>query len=104
MSLVTLSPQDLAEKCERGDVVVIDVRETDEFADGHLAGAVSMPLSRFNPHTIPDPGMKTIVFMCAHGMRSARAASACQQAGLPYRTHLHGGIAAWKAAGLPTER
>jgi rhodanese-related sulfurtransferase len=43
------------------------------------------------------------VFACRSGRRSVTASQAAQAAGLPYDSHLAGGILAWKAAGLPTE-
>jgi len=65
---------------------------------------VLLPLSQFDPDSIPDPGQRTVVFSCGSGVRSVRAAEMAQAAGLPYDAHLAGGIRAWKAAGLPTER
>jgi rhodanese-related sulfurtransferase len=64
---------------------------------------VLLPLSAFDPAAIPDPDGREVVFSCATGKRSARASEIAQAAGLPYRSHLAGGIVAWKAAGLPTE-
>ena len=62
-----------------------------------------MPLSNFNPADIPDPEGKRVVFACRSGKRSVTASQAAQAHGLPYDSHLAGGIIGWKAAGLPTE-
>jgi rhodanese-related sulfurtransferase len=43
-----------------------------------------------------------VVFACRSGRRSVTASLAAQDAGYPYKSHLAGGIIAWKAAGLPT--
>ena len=65
--------------------------------------AFLLPLSMFDPHAIPDPAGRAVVFACRSGNRSVTASLAAQAAGLPYDAHLAGGIKAWKAAGLPTE-
>jgi rhodanese-related sulfurtransferase len=65
-------------------------------------GAVVVPLSSFDPHAIPDPQGKQVVFACRSGKRSMTAALAAQAEGFAYDKHLAGGMLAWKAAGLPT--
>jgi rhodanese-related sulfurtransferase len=62
-----------------------------------------MPLSQFDPLDLPDPQGRTVVFTCASGIRSIKAAEIAQAAGRAYDAHLAGGIKAWKAAGLPVE-
>ncbi len=69
-----------------------------------IPGSVLLPLSQFDPYSVPDPAGRTVVFSCGVGMRSLRAAEAALAAGLPYDAHLAGGLKAWKAAGFPTER
>jgi rhodanese-related sulfurtransferase len=81
-----------------GTVTLVDVREPNEFAAEHIAGAVNQPLSSF------DPAGKTIVLQCAGGKRSGMALDKCATAKAAIDTHLGGGLAAWKAAGLPTVR
>lgn len=104
MTLKNLDARQVARLLEDNSIVLVDVREPDEFGSEHIPGAVSMPLSQFDVRTLPDGKGRTIVFHCAVGGRSARAVSLCQRAGLPHDSHLEGGIRAWKAAGLPTER
>jgi rhodanese-related sulfurtransferase len=60
-------------------------------------------LSTFEPSAIPDPQGRQVVFACRSGRRSVTASLAAQEQGLPYDSHLAGGIIAWKAAGLPTK-
>jgi rhodanese-related sulfurtransferase len=85
-------------------VLLVDVREVDEFSDGHIAGAINMPLSRFQASLIPEAGGKTVVLQCAGGKRSAMALDKCASAQAAIETHLAGGIGAWKSAGLPIVR
>ena len=82
---------------------LVDVREPNEVQAEAYPGAVVVPLSVFDPADIPDPLGKRVVFACRSGRRSVTASQAAQAAGLPYDSHLAGGILAWKAAGLPTE-
>lgn len=86
------------------EVLLVDVREPDEHRNERIAGAVNMPLSRFDPAALPPSAGKTVVLHCQGGVRSAKALEACQKAGVEVRHHLKGGINAWKAAGLPILR
>ncbi len=99
-----LMPQEVAAGLAAGTVVLVDVREPNETSVERIPGSVLLPLSQFDPHSVPDPAGRTVVFSCGVGMRSLRAAEAALAAGLPYDAHLAGGLKAWKAAGFPTER
>lgn len=83
-------------------ITLVDVREPAEFAAERIHGALLFPLSTFDPEALPDLGLRPIVFHCGSGKRSATAVERCQRAGLEIDTHMAGGIAAWKQAGLPT--
>ncbi|HEY4920850.1 MAG TPA: rhodanese-like domain-containing protein [Xanthobacteraceae bacterium] len=99
-----LTPEEVARGVAAGDILLVDVREPAETAIERIAGAVLVPLSRFDPADLPDPGGRALVFSCASGVRSVKASEIAQAAGLPYDAHMAGGIKAWKAVGLPTER
>ena len=98
-----LSAEEVAAELAADCILLVDVREPRETAVERIPGSMLLPLSAFDPANIPDPAGRDVVFSCASGKRSARAAEIAQAAGLPYRSHLAGGIVAWKAAGLPTE-
>lgn len=104
MSLKELSPAEVAELLQQDAITLIDVREADEYAVAHIAGARLMPLSSFDPLALSHEGNKPVVFHCGIGGRSAKAVAACQKAGLSHDTHMKGGIQAWIAAGLAVER
>jgi rhodanese-related sulfurtransferase len=87
-----------------GNVTLVDVREPNEFAAEHIAGAINQPLSSFDPAAVPKAEGKTVVLQCAGGKRSGMALDKCASAQAAIDTHLGGGLAAWKAAGLPTVR
>jgi rhodanese-related sulfurtransferase len=84
--------------------LVIDVREADEFAAGHIPGAINLPLSSFQPSRLPAAQGKQLVLSCLGGKRSGMALDKCADAQAQVDTHLAGGFGAWKAAGLAIER
>jgi rhodanese-related sulfurtransferase len=94
-----------AAKQQAGGAVLIDVRENDEFANGHVKGAV--PLSKGVvelriEETVPDVATPIICY-CGGGSRSALAADNLQKMGYTNVASMAGGFKAWKTAGLPTE-
>ncbi len=99
-----IGPEQLRAMIADGAALVVDVREPDEFASGHIEGAVNLPLSSFDPGKLPQAPGKTTVLQCAGGKRSGMALDRCAQAEAVVDTHLAGGIGAWKAAGLPVVR
>jgi rhodanese-related sulfurtransferase len=98
-----LSPEDVARGLAEDRMVLVDVREPNETAMERFPGAVEVPLSIFDPADLPDPQGREVVFACRSGRRSVTASQAAQAVGLPYGSHLAGGLLAWKAAGLPTD-
>ena len=100
-SIETLEPAELAKLMHEGKILLIDVREPSEFESERIAGALLYPLSTFDAATLPKDGPRRVVFHCGSGKRSLAAAERRLGAGEPHAAHLGGGIAAWKAAGLP---
>ena len=98
-----LTPEEVSKGMAEGRYLLVDVREPNEVAVDAYPGAVVVPLSSFDPHAIPDPQGKQVVFACRSGKRSMTAALAAQAEGFAYDKHLAGGMLAWKAAGLPTK-
>jgi rhodanese-related sulfurtransferase len=98
-----LMPEEVAEALAADKIMLVDVREPNETAGERIKGALLAPLSRFDPVDLPDPKGRMVVFTCASGIRSIKAAEIAQAAGLAFDAHLAGGIKAWKAAGLQTE-
>lgn len=88
----TIRPEELE---ELADVLMIDVRENEEWQAGHLEGAVHLPLSRLVSSPPPElPPRATYVVYCAHGIRSQTAARMLAAAGYLNVTSLAGGLAA----------
>lgn len=85
-------------------ILIVDVREPHEYAAGHIPGAVSRPLSQFDPADLPSEPGKRIVLSCAAGVRSLRALEFAQAAGLDIDSHYIGGFKDWAMRGEPVER
>jgi rhodanese-related sulfurtransferase len=104
MSVITqVAPTAVRDALVSGEILLVDVREPNEYAFERIHGALLYPLSTFDPKAIPADGRKVVV-QCAGGVRSMRAAQALVAAGHEQVSNLEGGINAWKAAGLPLIR
>jgi rhodanese-related sulfurtransferase len=99
--VIDLDREAIKQGLREGSFVLVDVREPHEFAAGHIPGAVSHPLSSFDPTALPED--KRIVFSCAAGVRSVRAIEVAQAAGRDIREHYKGGFKDWAASGEPVE-
>ncbi|PTM61650.1 rhodanese-like domain-containing protein [Phreatobacter oligotrophus] len=104
MPVHDLTPDDVAQALAEDRILLVDVREPHEVAMARIPEAVNLPLSQFDPAAIPDPQGKMVVFLCAAGVRSIHASEAAQAAGLPYDSHMAGGLKAWAMAGHGFER
>jgi len=85
-----------------GKYVLLDVREKEEFREGHLNGAVSLPRGFLEikvESTIPDKKTPVIAY-CAGGIRSLLAAKDMKEMGYENVISMSGGYSAWKDAGL----
>ena len=97
----TLEASEVSQLLQAGKILLIDVREPSEYASERIAGALLYPLSTFDASMLPDDGPRRVVFHCGSGKRSLTAAERRLGAGQTLVAHMGGGIAAWKAAGLP---
>lgn len=97
-----ISPARLSARIAMGEIQLIDVRTAKEFAQGHIAGAINVPVESFDPKLLPvAPGKETVLY-CRSGRRSGLAGEMMLRGGADQARHLVGGIDAWRAAGLPT--
>ena len=93
-------------KLPRQSHTLIDVREDNEFAAGHAAGAMHLGkgiIERDIEAKVPGKSAKLILY-CGGGFRSALAADALQKMGYTDVISLDGGWRAWNEAGLPVEK
>jgi thioredoxin 1 len=88
------------ERAWSAGATVLDVRNPDEYAEGHVPGAVLLPLSDLADRRDQVPVASPLYVICAAGGRSLAAAKALHSAGLDVRSVI-GGTRAWQAAGFP---
>ncbi|MDR3408379.1 MAG: rhodanese-like domain-containing protein [Methylovirgula sp.] len=100
--LQNLTPHAVRDVMGERRVLLVDVREPNEYAAARIPGAVLFPLSTFDPAALPSPEVCEVIFHCKAGGRSAKAVEMCLAKGIAHTKHLAGGFEAWKAAGLPT--
>lgn len=90
----------------REDAHVVDVREADEFAGGHLPDARNIPLSKLAERIgeLEKYKDKPLIVCCAAGMRSAKGCGELGKQGFTKVYSLAGGVDAWVGAGYPIKK
>ncbi len=98
-----LSPQEVTNLINRHQALVVDVREETLFHQGHIAGALNIPvrelkqkLEKLSPHKGTP-----VIMVCNAGQSAIKAAVLLKQNGFSLVHVLHGGLNAWKKANLP---
>ena len=101
-----ISVHDLATmREERGDLVILDVREPFEWDEGHIEGARHLPMAEAIRRRAEVPAGRPTAVVCAGGLRSSLVISALAREGVagPW-FNVAGGMGAWARAGYPTTR
>ena len=89
----------------REKAVLIDVSDAKDFAEGHAAGAKSVPLADLETSKeLPKNKSLPLVVLCPTGTRSNRAVATLKKLGYENSRALVGGTAAWREASLPIEK
>jgi Rhodanese-related sulfurtransferase len=105
-TMIEITVEELLERTRepgRG-LTLIDVRSAQEFAAGHLPGAINIPLDQIGTRAGELPADGDIVFYCQSGTRSRLAIEVLRAMGVDRPLlHFGGGMSAWQAAGQPTE-
>ena len=96
---------EVLKRAKQGLVVVLDVRPAEEFAAGHLPGAVNIPIHELQKRLKELPKGKQVVAYCRgpYCLMSYDAVSLLRKKGIKAR-RLEAGLPEWRAAGLPVER
>jgi sulfur-carrier protein adenylyltransferase/sulfurtransferase len=93
------------ELIDSGEPVVLDVREQDEWDEGHIPGALHIPRGNLESRverTVPEQSRRIVVY-CSAGNRSAFAAKTLEELGYDDVVSLAGGFTDWKRNGFPVE-
>ena len=98
------APDEVRQRLSNGaGYTVVDVREKEEYREGHLPGALSVPrgfLDMRIEEAIPDKAAPLVLY-CAGGTRSLLAGRTLREMGYTNVVSMSGGFGAWKGAGLP---
>ncbi len=93
-----MTPAELYER--RDELLILDVRENDEWNAGRIEGALHIPMSQVDGRAEEIDPSREIACVCRSGARSARITNMLRSRG--YEIHnVEGGMRAWAAAGLP---
>jgi rhodanese-related sulfurtransferase len=101
MAVSEIDVQELAARLAAG-AVVVDVREDHEWDEGHIAGAVHVPLATVPDHLDAFRSATPVHVICKAGGRSLRAAEYVDGLGIE-AVNVAGGMLAWERAGYPVE-
>lgn len=111
MQFKSISPFDLQTHRLLRPVMLLDVREPDEFQAGHIPGARSLPLSQLTPASLAGTlgeekaaRSETLYLTCLSGARARKAAEQLAAAGQSNLVLLEGGTRAWESSNLPLRR
>lgn len=101
-----LSPVEATLLINREDALVIDVRESAEFAKGHIPNARHIPLGDLarRASELEKFRDRPIILCCASGNRSSSGAATLKKAGFEKLFNLRGGLFEWEKAGQPVSR
>lgn len=89
---------------EAAHPLIVDVREPDEFAAGHVPGALNVPLAQVGTWAKDRAKDEPLLVICQSGRRSLKASNELAAQGFTRVTNVEGGFRAWKERGLPVER
>lgn len=99
----SLTPPAVTLLINREDAVVIDVREENEYVQGHILNALHIPLSSLKDKlkSLERYREQALVVVCLSGARSATAGHTLRNNGFTKVYNLSGGMMAWQNAGMP---
>ncbi|GAB4518607.1 MAG: hypothetical protein OHK0046_26430 [Anaerolineae bacterium] len=98
-----ISPVQYQTQLASADHFLLDVRTPEEFAQGHIAGAVNIPVDALSSYLSEIPTDKPVVLYCRSGNRSATAADILADAGYSDVYDIDGGVIAWTRQNLPLQ-
>lgn len=101
-----VSPVEATLLINREDAVVIDIRDQNEYARGHIPNARHIPVAEFERRKAELEKIRTrpLIVYCSTGARSGAAIAALRKAGFEKLFNLRGGLLEWEKAGHPISR
>src|SRR3954451_21787131 len=99
-----IDPHELAGRLENDELVVLDVRDDDEYEEAHIPGSLHLPYGELPDRQSELPRDRPIAAICSGGKRSGLAASILQREGFEGVLHVaDGGVGTWRRSGHPVE-
>jgi rhodanese-related sulfurtransferase len=92
-----ISPDELKNLINKGNISLIDIREVDEHKTGYIENSINMPMSKFDIKTVEKIESENIVIYCLSGMRCEKILGQLSQIENKNIFKLNGGINAWKS-------
>ena len=105
MGLKTVSPKDLHQLVQEGQVTVVDVNSRQSWEKAHVPGALHLDPANYTDSELPPDKTSTLVFYCSNPMcrKAPNAARRAKKMGYGNVKVMSAGISGWLAAKLPTE-
>ncbi|MCC1495800.1 rhodanese-like domain-containing protein [Alcanivorax sp. 1008] len=99
----TVSPQQATNLVNREDARVVDLRDADEFRQGHVAGSINIPMSQFAERIAELDKFKDkpVILVCKMGTSASLAGRQLSARGFGNVVRMQGGIQGWRADNLP---
>ena len=106
MGLERISPEELYQQIQKGQVTVLDVNSRQSWMEAHVPGALPLDPTEYNPSDLPPNKESRLVFYCSNPMcrKAPNAARRAKKLGYGNVKVMSAGISGWVAADLPTER
>jgi rhodanese-related sulfurtransferase len=99
MPITQLTPLQLQQALQDNQaLLLVDVREDNEYAYASIAGSIHIPLRQLPQHLERFEAEQALVLICHHGVRSQQACQFLQHSGFNHLYNLQGGIDAWSVA------
>lgn len=99
----SISPAQSTQMINQDNAVIIDVREDNEYSEGHIINSIHIPLSSLKTrlNSIEKHKSQKVIVACRSGHRSSQACATLKKDGFEQVFNLSGGIMAWESASLP---
>ena len=99
----SISPSESTQMINRDDALMLDVRESNEYSEGHIINSLHIPLSGLKTRMkdLEKYKAKKVIIACRSGHRSSQACATLKKEGFEQVFNLSGGVMAWESASLP---
>lgn len=99
----SVSPSESTQMINRDDALMLDVRESNEYSEGHIINSLHIPLSGLKTRMkeLEKYKSKKVIVACRSGHRSSQACNNLKKEGFEQVFNLSGGVMAWESANLP---